>query len=233
MSAHLSEEEQVEALKRWWKHNGRKTMVAVVLGIGAWWGIGQWSDHQQAVKESSSVLYNQMQTLAEANALNDQQRAELLDKAGELKRQAADSQYGWYAAMMLARLAFEGGDFEGAAGELHYVLDSGASQGLKDIARLRLARVEAARGELAKALELLSVADVGDMAATYAELRGDLYQQQGDTEAARAAYQEAISRATEADRNARDLLDLKLNRVTPAEAPDEQAEAESGQPEAE
>ena len=219
MSAHLSEEEQVEALKRWWQRNGRTTIIAVVLGIAAWWGFQQWTEQQQLQRESNSILYLQVQMLAQANSLTDQQKTELWNKSNMLKEQAEGTQYGWYSALQLAKLAFENTDYVVAAAELQYVLDGDADQSLKDIAQLRLARVEANRNDTAKAFQLLNVANVGGLAAAYAELRGDLYMQQGDTEAARIAYQEAINSATEVDRNAVELLQLKLNRVTPTDVP--------------
>ena len=38
MSSYLSEEEQVEALKKWWKDNGTSVIAGVVLGFGIIFG---------------------------------------------------------------------------------------------------------------------------------------------------------------------------------------------------
>ena len=38
MESYRTEEEQVEALKRWWDENGRSTMTAVVLALVAGFG---------------------------------------------------------------------------------------------------------------------------------------------------------------------------------------------------
>ncbi|UTW45390.1 tetratricopeptide repeat protein [bacterium SCSIO 12696] len=223
MSAHLSEEEQVEALKRWWQRNGRTTIVAVVVGVAAWWGLQQWNQQQQGQRESNSLLYSQVQELAQASSLNDKQRSDLLSKSHALKSQAEGSQYGWYAALMLAKLAFDEADYDRAANELQYVLDGSDDTGLKTIAQLRLARVEVTRGNLDSALELLQLAENSDMAAAYAELRGDIYMQKGDTEAARVAYQEALNGKAPNSGDSQ-LLTLKLNRVTPADAQSDDTE---------
>ncbi|MGS2724592.1 YfgM family protein [Porticoccus sp. GXU_MW_L64] len=213
MSAHLSEEEQVEALKRWWQRNGRTTIIAVVVGVAAWWGLQQWNQQQQTQRENNSLLYTEVQQLAAASGISEQQQTELWNKASTLKTQAQGSQYGWYAALMLAKLAFEKQDYDTAASELQYVIDGSGDDGLNAIARLRLAKVEVTRGNTEQALVLLNAQDNGDMSAAYAELRGDIQRQQGDNDAARLAYQEALNGSAGDNQ----LLRLKLNRVTPAD----------------
>ncbi|MCV6606024.1 MAG: tetratricopeptide repeat protein [Porticoccaceae bacterium] len=216
MSAHLSEEEQVEALKQWWRRNGRTTIIAVVVGVAAWFGLQQWNQQQQAQRENNSLLHMEVQQLAAASDLSEQQQIDLWNKSSTLKAQAEGSQYGWYAALMLAKLAFEKGDYDNAASELQYVIDGSEDAGLSAIATLRLARVEVTRGNTEQALALLNARDSGDMAASYAELRGDIHRQQGDQDAARIAYQEALNDSASGAGDTQ-LLQLKLNRVTPAE----------------
>ncbi len=46
MAEHLSEEEQLEALKRWLSENGTSTVVGVVLAISGYLGWGFWQDKQ-------------------------------------------------------------------------------------------------------------------------------------------------------------------------------------------
>lgn len=222
MSAHLSEEEQIEALKRWWQRNGRTTLIAVIVGIGAWWGLQQWQQQQQIQKEQNSLYYSEIQLLAEAESLTEQQGADLWTKASSLKTQAEGTQYSWYSALILARLAVEKGDYDSAARELQYVLDGSDNQELASIAQLRLARVETDRGNNDKALQLLLRPVSGQLATAYAELRGDIYMQQGDTGAARAAYQEALNSG---DRG--QLLTLKLNRAIAASGVADAAAAEA------
>ena len=44
MADHLEDDEQVEALKRWWDENGRSTIVAVILAVGGTLGWQQYQD---------------------------------------------------------------------------------------------------------------------------------------------------------------------------------------------
>ena len=42
MADHLSEEEQIEAFKRWWAENGLQMIAAVVLIVGGYFGWQFW-----------------------------------------------------------------------------------------------------------------------------------------------------------------------------------------------
>ena len=44
MDIHRTEEEQVEAIKTWWKANGTSVIVGVVLGVAVIFGVRYWFD---------------------------------------------------------------------------------------------------------------------------------------------------------------------------------------------
>lgn len=48
MNMQLTEEEQVEALKKWWKENGTAVIVGVVIGISAVVGFWKWREYRDA-----------------------------------------------------------------------------------------------------------------------------------------------------------------------------------------
>lgn len=219
MSAHLSEEEQLEALKRWWKDNGKGVVAAVVLGLGATWGWNSYQDYKEEQAQQASLVYLQMldaESAASPSERTDQQKADITRHAVTLKDEHAGTQYAYYASLMLAKLAVEQSDLDTAAAELESVVSSGADDGLKAIANLRLARVQAARGKYEEALGLLESNAAGALAADYAEVRGDIYLQQGESSAAHQAYQQAMDLAMVAGEQPSQLLQLKLNRVESA-----------------
>ena len=228
MAEHLSDEEQLEALKRWWKESGRQTLAVIAIALLGYFGWNGWQDHQQQQAEKASELYDQMMEAASVtpgNSLNDEQSAQVTYLAVSLQDQHAGSQYAHYAALMLAKLAVEKDDLDTAASELHGVMDD-ASEGLSLIARLRLAKVEAARENYDKAIDLLQAADTKAMAAAYAEALGDIYYQQGKSGQAYKFYQDALA-ATAADDRTRPILELKINQVLPRQ--DVQLETESSE----
>lgn len=218
MADHLSEEEQIEKLKRWWAEQGRGVIAAVLLVVGSW---GGWSYYQNSVENAALAASSEYQQLNEllltsavGEPLESELAAQLQQRATALKASAANSQYGRYAAMLLARIAVESGNLAAAQSELEWVLDADSDPALNAVARLRLARVLAAQQRVDEALVLVQNPQPATFAAAYAELRGDLHRAQGNDSAAYTAYQAALAAGVE--QRAEPLLQLKLNAVAAA-----------------
>jgi predicted negative regulator of RcsB-dependent stress response len=74
VESYRTEEEQLEALKRWWQENGRGIVLGVVLALGLGFGWQAWQTNQQTAAENASILYQQLlQALAspDPNAEDD------------------------------------------------------------------------------------------------------------------------------------------------------------------
>ena len=223
MAEHLSDEEQLESFKRWWKENGIFTIVAVVLVAGGYFGWEFWKDHRQERAETASVLYQKMMVAADVepgDKLSVTQDASVTELAENLRDEYTNTQYARYGALLLAKVAVEKGDLDTAAEQLQWVVD-GADEGLMLVAKLRLARVEAARGNLDLAISMLNV-EAKTLASAYAETRGDLYLIKGDKTAAYESYQQALQKMAVADNRSRSILELKLSQVAPVSEPAEE-----------
>ena len=57
MEHYETEEQQVEAIKRFWKENGTAIIVGAVLGLGGLWGWRYYNDEQIAAKEQASAAF--------------------------------------------------------------------------------------------------------------------------------------------------------------------------------
>lgn len=191
MESYRTEEEQVEALKRWWQENGRSTMLGVVLALGLGFGWQAWQKSQQQASENASVLY---QAMLEALASEEEQGAAPgRELAQQLKDTHRGTTYAQFAALHLARLAVNEGQLDTAEQELRWVLAmASAGDDLFQVAQLRLARVVAAQGDGEQALGMLQGAKT-DFAASYAMARGDILLDQGREEEALAAYEAAAA----------------------------------------
>ena len=207
MDIYRTEEEQLEAVKGWWRENGKSIVAGVVLGLGAIFGWRGWQNHTALQAEAASTLYQQM-----INASRSGEQADIKRYAERIMADHAGSAYGLFAGLMLARLAAEGGDLAGAETRLRGVLEDNNEAGIEHIARLRLARVLIARDRLAEALGLLSVSDRASFAARYEELKGDIFVRQGKKQEARAAYEAALAEVDMGD-GLQPVLELKLDEL--------------------
>jgi predicted negative regulator of RcsB-dependent stress response len=224
---HITEEEQIEALKRWWDDNGKQTIVAIVLIVGGYFGWQGWTQHVDEQAAAASLVYqdmlDNMSALRPGDKLAAGKQADINRLADSLKSEYSSSQYAFYAALIKAKLAVENDDLDAAVSELQWALDNSDAEVDQNIARLRLARVEAARGNLDSALQLVQGVDVGAMKSAYDEAKGDFYLQQGNSAAAYTAYQAALVGVAAEDSSARALLQLKISQVQPVitEQPEE------------
>lgn len=216
MSAHLTEEEQIETLKRWWADNGKSLVVAVIIGVGGYMGFGAWKENRQVSAEQASSQYEQItELLAKQEAITEAEKATVGHLALELKSNYADTLYGVQASMLLAKQAVEAGDLAQAEMELRWALEHGDADNVLHLARVRLARVLVAEDKATEALSLLNLKEEGAFASLYAEIRGDIYAAQQNLSQAAAAYQTALSSVLSQDRARADQLRIKLNGVQP------------------
>ncbi|MEE4277547.1 MAG: tetratricopeptide repeat protein [Halieaceae bacterium] len=191
METYRTEEEQVEALKKWWQENGRSTIIGVVLALGLGFGWQAWQKSQEQAVMNASTLYQQM--LSALSVEDGQGVGPAMELARRIKDEYRGSSYARFAALHLARVAVNDGDLSAAEDELRWVIAmSDRGDDLERIANLRLARVLAARGATEEALGLLDTQSA-TYVASYAIARGDILLAQERNEEALAAFETAAS----------------------------------------
>jgi predicted negative regulator of RcsB-dependent stress response len=183
----LSEEEQVEALKKWWKENGKSVVAGVVIGLGAVFGWQYWNQHQQQMAGQASMLFEQMsQPLAAGNNEVAAKQAEIIISEFQ------GGTYDTFASLILARVKLEQGDQVGAQAVLKQVEQKESSQPLQQIVRLRLARTLISEGDTEGAAAVVAAAEDDSFRGEFSALKGDIALARGDREGARNAYLEAL-----------------------------------------
>ena len=221
MADHLSEEEQIEAVKRWWAANGMQTIFAVVLVIGGYFGWQYWEQEQAIQTDQASDAYLQMIEIVSGTnpgeLLGEDQQAEVNTAADQLKENHSNSAYAQFAAMLKAKLAVDNQDLDTAASELQWALDNSPAPATERLVRLRLARVEAARGNIDSALQMVQGIDAAEMKSAYEEAKGDFYLLQDNGAAAFTAYESALASNESQDPMIRNILQLKISQVRPVE----------------
>ena len=215
MAEYISEDEELEKFKRWWKESGQQLLLMVAIAASGYFGWQFWQDKQQQQAEAGYLVYQQLLDLVQSEQsepLGAEQQALVTHLSVTLKDDFSGSQYAYYGSLMLAGQAARAGDLELATTELTQVMDS-ADEGLSLMARLRLARLEAQRQGPDAALALLAVVDPKTYAASYAEAQGDFYLLKGDHAAAREAYQASLLKLRSEEQQYQGVLETKLNQV--------------------
>ena len=207
MDVTRTEEEQIEALKKWWSENGWYIVAGIIIGLTAVFGWRYWLEYQNRIAEQASDLYAGMvvdvrqKKFTEARTLADRILAEY-----------PDTTYASFAALMLGKLDVTDNNLDNAQKHLQWVLDNSKQDELKHLARTRLARVLLAAGKDDAAMKLIDNIDHGEFAATYQEIKGDIYMHQNKTEEARKAYQLALSSSI-AGGKPKPFLEMKIENL--------------------
>lgn len=204
MDDYLSESEQVDRIKRWLKENLPWALAGVLIAVGGLVGWNQYQSYRAREAEAAAEMYTQA-----LDALTRSDRDAASKLAQQLKTEHAKSPYADLAELALARFHVDEGKYPEAAKYLEDVMNTSQDTELRLVARLRLARVQRAAGQLDQALTTLKGANPGGFGPAFAEVRGDVLLDKGDRAGALAAYQEA-SAAKEAALVDRDLLTLKI-----------------------
>ena len=211
MAEMRTEEEQVEALKQWWKDNGKSLVLTIALSVGAVLSWNAYQDYQLQQAEAASGYFQRLLNNAPAGLLSDKDIANIRHNSELLKTEFGSSVYAQFAGLMVARVEVQVGDLAAAAAELEWVLEQQGDAETAAIAAIRLAKVLAAQGMFDQAMVLLVDADDAWQLGRL-EARGDLLVEQGQLGAARDAYSEALDLAASSGAN-KPLLSLKLDNL--------------------
>jgi len=187
-----TEEEQVEALRRWWDENGKSTIAAIIIAVSVGFGWQAWKANDLRQQEDASDIYQAMLQGLSSGDVAPEQEVAAASLAQQLKDDYSGSTYAQFAALHLARLAVNNGDLPEAEAQLRWVLgkaDGGSDVAL--VAQMRLARVVASSGDADQALAILEEAGDGPYQASYAAARGDILLALGRDDEARVAYNQA------------------------------------------
>jgi predicted negative regulator of RcsB-dependent stress response len=200
--------EQSERVKGWLRENGGAMVLGLVLAFGGLYGFKQWQLWSLSKDQQASAEYHVMIDLLDAGNLDA-----AVANYETLKAEHGKSAYTPLAALYMASARVEAGQTDLAVPMLEYAMKEAKPEPLQTIARERLARVKAQLGNYSEALALLEEpgSDTG-FEARFAEVRGDIYRQQGETTAAAEQYRKALDLMEEGAGD-RDFLQMKLEAL--------------------
>lgn len=220
MSDYLSDEEQLDRLRTWWSQNGTGLLTGLALAVAGLVG-WRWYDHSTTeAQHAASDLY---ESFLAAEGEGRMALAEQLDENIE------GSAYQAFALLHRAREAVETDNVEAASAYLQSVIDAGTPDSLKDLARLRLARLHQQGGDSAAALAVLAGVRGSGYRGLAQELKGDIHVEQGEQALAHEAYRSARQEMGEGSN--RPILDIKVNDTAPPDTPAPEATGPEPEPE--
>ncbi|MFO1388822.1 YfgM family protein [Cellvibrio sp.] len=221
MSVHLTEEEQLEVLKRWWKDYGKTVITGIVAAVVVYFAWTTWQEKQHSKAESASVQYDELikiLNVEQGKTLTDADKANAEHIANELKEKNGKSLYAQGAAFYLAKAAVDAGNLDKAVTELRWILAGKPDLATAQLAHARLARVYVAKGSYPEALAQLSEEPSKAFASEYSEVRGDILKAQGDKAAAATAYKKALETTDPQHQERAMVLQMKIDELKTAEA---------------
>ena len=221
MADYLSEEEQLDRLKTWWRQNGTGLLITLALALAAvagwrWYGGAQTEGRQAASELFEAYL-----------AAEGEQRDAL---AAQIDASAASTGYQAFTLMQRAGESLEAGEIDAAAGLLRQVAEGDLPTALKDLAYVRLARLQQQQGDSEAALASLAAVRSAGGRWQLQELLGDIHLAQGERERAHEAYNSALAEVG-ADQQ-RPILEMKAHDTAPAATqapmPDDASQEDDG-----
>lgn len=152
MELYETEEQQVEALQKWWKEKQHC--------------FADWSRHWDCGNfRLESMARSQKEQLSKASAVYDQllknvnenKVSDIDTVATKLKSEFGSTEYATYSLLLQAKTKVEAGDLAGAKELLQGLANQ--STDLSQLAKLRLVRLFLATGEYEKGLQLIGQVD--------------------------------------------------------------------------
>ena len=203
----LEEQEQLDQIKHFWNQYGNLItwlLLGVLASVAAWNGYHYWQRSQAA---QAAAMFDEMgRSLASADVTKAERTF------NDMKDRYASATYTQQAGLALAKMAADAGKSDVAKSALQWVADKAGDDGYAAVARLRLANVYLDAKQYPEALKALDAVKSDEFAGLVADRRGDILLQQGQRDAAKAAYVSAFKAFDERSEYRR-LVRVKLNAL--------------------
>lgn len=184
----MTDKEEIEMIRDWWNEYGKAIATAVLIGLVLGFGWRYWNVYHARQSEQASMVYQDMVVSDISNDILTTQRM-----AAQLTTKYSSTPYASFAQLLLAKESIAHNDLNSAYQQLLWVVDQGKVASIRQIARLRAARVLLAQKKLDEALQLISKVDDVTFMPLINSVKGDIFAAKGDLVSAKKYYQTALS----------------------------------------
>lgn len=203
----ISDKEEMRVLRNWWQNYGYHILFAVVFVVIVGFGWYYWQKSRGVNLEYASLLYTQM------IATYEKQKYDEARPFGEkLIEEYAKSPYAGLAALILAKDDVRLENLQAAYEHLIFAVKSFSDKSLRQIARIRAARVLVNMKKYKDAISFLEPVDDNSFAPEINEVLGDAFLALGKLDEAKNSYHKArdLARTSDSDAISRRLPLLKI-----------------------
>ncbi len=203
------DDELLQAAKQWFKKYGLTILVTslITLSIGlGWYAAKRQNTHRltQASISYEALLKN----------LNQQNSVSAEKQMPSLTESYPHTPYAKLAGLLLAKNLLEDGKLDLAREQLAWVMEKAEIPGIRQIARIRLARIWLSENQYEEALDTLQSVDDPSFIPMIKAVQGDIQSASNQKKAARHAYQEAL-KGWPTHLPGKELIQLKLQQLLP------------------
>lgn len=200
-----TEEQQLEAIKKWWKENSTMVVTGIAVGVASIFGWQYYKTETMKHAEQASVLYEYVLVASNNMSVADEQVANV----NQLEAEFSNTPYAALSALIIAKQQLASGNPEKAIKQYRWVIENAMQEELKYLAKIRLSRVLLTNQKQDEALALLNEVYPESFNAMVLELKGDVLSVQGKKAAARESYVKAKALSKGANR----WLQLKIDDI--------------------
>ena len=203
MDVYKTEEEQVQAIKHWWKENFVSLIAGIVIGAVILFGYKYWTENKKIQAQQASNIYSQILL-----SKNDKAKGAL-----ELQSNYAGTPYAALATLLLAKENVDTNEINKAISQLKWVIDNNHSDGIQHVAQQRLARVYLSQDNVESAEALIKGIKENGFSVAYNEIRGDINLAKKLPVQAKENYRLALSSMSQSDQRYA-IIKMKLDDLT-------------------
>src|SRR3990167_8347722 len=183
LDGYVSEKEQIDAIQKWWRENGKWITIAVIVGLAIGFGWRYWHTLQARRAENASIIY---QSVLEADSQN--KIVTVQGGAALLMKDFSSSPYASLAALLWVKKLVAQNDLKTALSTLQWVVDHSNQKRLQQIAHIFAARILLSQDKTQLAMNQLQVVSDKSFEPLINWIKGDIFVKEGNAKDAQKYY---------------------------------------------